>query len=263
MTMMPDFAPRKPWQDLTEKLAPLVDAAYKKRKDAEPRREYLGASMMGKECARQVAYEYHGAPKDEGFSGQLYRVFDMGHDGEERVAQYLKIAGFDLRTEGKDGKQFGYCVAGGKMKGHIDGVLVSGPDVMAYPALWENKALNNKGFNELVSKGCKIAKPLYYAQVQIYMAYMGLERCLFTAQNRDTGEVHYEVIDFDAEFAQRMSDRGVKIIQSRNAEEFPRIAHDSTDWRCKWCDYRSRCWTKRETTTDTTTTAPSWLGNGG
>jgi hypothetical protein len=267
-TTMPMFAPTKarPWEKTTELLTTLLDASYKAKQDAQPRREYLGASMMGKDCVRAVAYEYHGVAKDpeRGFSGRLYRVFDMGHDGEERMSQYLRIGGFELRTVGRDGKQFGYEVAGGKMKGHIDGVIVEGPDVgCPWPALWENKALNDKGFNDVADKGIEKAKPLYFAQVQIYMAYLALDRCLFTCINRDTGDLYAEVIELHAQKAQSLSDRGVKVIESRQPEDFPRIAREETDYRCRFCDWHDRCWSASARVPQSQTRpAPSWLNKG-
>jgi hypothetical protein len=257
------FSVLKPWQETTSLLTKILDASYKALKDAEPQREYLGASMMGKDCARAVAYQYHQTPKDpdKGFSGQLYRIFDMGHDGETRMAQYLRIGGFDLWEKAKDGKQFGYCVAEGKMQGHIDGVIVSGPDVgCAWPALWENKALNNDGFNKCKAKGIEATKPLYFAQVQIYMAYMRLERCLFTCINRDNGEVFAEVIELNPAKAQAISDRGVKVIRSAKPEEFTRISRDPTDYRCKFCDYAMTCWAEAVNVGQNPSgDAPSWL----
>ena len=262
---MPTFNPTKPWAATSEALTELLDRTYKAKQDAQPRRQYLGASMMGGECLRSVAYQYFGAEKDpdRGFSGQIYRVFDMGHDGETRMAEYLRVAGFHLKTEKADGYQFGYMVAGGKMKGHIDGVILDGPDVgCPWPALWENKALNNKGFNAVQARGIEKEKPLYFAQVQIYMAYMQLERCFFTYTNRDTGQVALEVIEFDAEKAQAISDRGVRVIQARGPEEFPRITNDRSDFRCRFCDYADRCWTTPDKLSDTSMPAPSWLTGG-
>src|SRR5690348_9863869 len=96
-----NFQPTNPRADLTAELVKLLDTSYKILKDAEPRRTYLGASIIGHHCERSLAYQFHGTPRDEGkgFSGQIYRVFDMGHDGEARMALYLRTAGFKLLTE--------------------------------------------------------------------------------------------------------------------------------------------------------------------
>ena len=58
----------------------------------------------------------------------------------------LRAAGFDLRTHRTDGEQFGFVTANGRIRGHIDGVIVGGPDIgMPWPALFEHKALYRRG----------------------------------------------------------------------------------------------------------------------
>lgn len=237
----------------------LGDAMTAKRAGQE-RRQYLGASMWGDPCDRKLGFMYHKVKPDSDFKPETLRIFDMGHDGESRMAEYLKLAGFQLLTAGEDGKQFGFSAGGGKLKGHIDGVIVAGPGVVgiAWPALWENKALNDKGFKEAVMKGIKVAKPLYYAQAQVYMAYMELQVCLFTVQNRNTGEVHAEIIPFDARAAQEASDRAVRVVSSGSPLELNRITAESTDFRCKFCDFRATCWTIPVFTTPKPT-KPKWL----
>ncbi|MDO8607285.1 MAG: hypothetical protein Q7R40_12175 [Phaeospirillum sp.] len=98
-------------------------------------------------------------------------------------------AGFDLRTERRDGRQFGFSVLNGRFKGHIDGCLVGGPVAMDYPALWENKALGVSSWKDVVKRGVVLSKPVYAAQLALYQAYMDLPApALFTALNRDTWE---------------------------------------------------------------------------
>jgi hypothetical protein len=83
---------------------------------------------------------------------------------------WLRAAGFVLKTEGKDGQQFGFAVANGKLQGHCDGGFVGGPEGFAYPALWENKCVGAKAFRELQKSGLALSKPIYHAQVVIYQA---------------------------------------------------------------------------------------------
>lgn len=241
----------------------LVDKALQDRRNSQPRRQYLGASTWGEECARKLAYGYHQVPQDEdrGFKGDTLRIFDMGHDGEDRVAEYLRLAGFNLLTHDQDGKQFGFSAADGRLKGHIDGVILEGPALpgLVYPALWENKMLNNKGWTDVRRNGVKEAKPLYYAQAQTYMVYKELPSALFTAGNRDSGEILGEVILPNPQDAQVYSDRAVRVIQSASPEEFGRITKDSTDFRCKFCDWRQRCWDIKPVKVDAQQGMPSWL----
>ena len=50
----------------------------------------------------------------------------------------FRDAGFDLRTELK-GEQFAFDTADGEVRGHVDGIIVSGPLNLGYPMLWECK----------------------------------------------------------------------------------------------------------------------------
>lgn len=254
------FEAVKPWQTLSVQVTDILDSTWKAKQDAQPRREYLGGSMVGRDCEREIAYQYHNTPRDPnktGFSGQLYRIFDRGHKGEDRMAEYLRVAGFELITHRKDGSQFGFSAAGGKLRGHIDGVILSNPLNLPPNMLWENKILNNKNFGDLSNHGVKKSKPVYYTQAQLYMAYLELEHCLFTAENADTCEVHAEVVPLDPSWAQAMSDRAVRILKSTTPEELPRVAGDPADYRCKYhCDFRDRCW---KTQAAVAAPRPAWL----
>ena len=66
---------------------------------------------------------------DAPFSGRILRVFEAGHRFEDMTIRWLRLAGFDLRSHRRDGSQFGFETAAGKFRGHIDGVIVSGPDL--------------------------------------------------------------------------------------------------------------------------------------
>jgi len=155
-----------------------------------------------------------------------------------------RSAGFDLRDRGPDGGQFGFSVAGGRLRGHADGVIVARPEIgIRWPALFEHKTANQKSWNDLVKRGLQKSKPTYFAQVQLYMAYLKLEVALLTALNRDTLALYHEVVPFDPAEAQRLSDRAVDILRAaENGELPPRIAASSDFYLCRFCPYASRCW---------------------
>ena len=170
------------------------------------------------------------------------------------MAAWLRAAGFDLRTERRDGRQFGFSALNGRFKGHIDGCLVGGPVAMAYPALWENKALGVSSWKDVVKRGVVLSKPVYAAQLALYQAYMDLPApALFTALNRDTWEIHCELVPFDAALAQTMSDRALQVVQASDAQELlPRASAERTSVVCRggktaggWhgtCSWQDRCW---------------------
>jgi hypothetical protein len=225
----------------------LIDAGLQERERQQARRRYLGASRLGVACERQLQYEYAQAPVDPGreFSGRLLRIFERGHVMEDCMVTWLRDAGFDLRTRKADGEQFGFSVAEGRLQGHIDGVIVGGPEGFAYPALWECKCLSSKSWRELEKSGLAVAKSVYAAQVAIYQAYLELTEhpAIFTALNADTMEIYTERVPFDAALAQRMSDRAVKVITATEAGELlPRAVHDSTHFECRMCAWQDRCW---------------------
>jgi hypothetical protein len=224
----------------------LVDTALEVAERTRPPRDYLGASRIGEPCARKLVYETTHAPKDNGkdFDGLILRVFDAGHQFEDLAIRWLRAAGFDLRTRRRDGGQFSFNVAGGRLRGHIDGVIVGGPDIgLQWPALFEHKALKAASWTDLVKRGLAASKPVYFGQVQLYMAYMELRVAVFTVMNKDTQELYHEVVPFDAAAAQALSDKAVEVIRAAEAGELPpRITTAPDFYLCRFCEYAKRCW---------------------
>ena len=231
----------------TEQISAIIDEAIVKKNAAQPRRAYIGASSLGEQCSRKIQYRYLNIPIDEdkGFSARTLRIFSLGHVIEDEMAKYIRMAGFDLRTEDKDGKQFGFSVANGEIAGHIDGVICGGPAAISYPCLWESKSANSKKFGEFVRVGVAKANPTYAAQIAIYQAYMDLTEnpALFTVFNKDSSEIYYELVPFDAELAQRVSDKAVNILTASKANDMlPRVAQNQDFYLCKMCEFQQTCW---------------------
>lgn len=254
--------------DISNAINDLIDPALVAKRESEPPRKYLGASLIGHFCERYLGYQFHKVPSDTPqFEGKTFRVFDMGHDGEERFAEYLRLAGFELHTNKPDGRQYGWGAGKNEegedqIKGHIDGIIIDGPQIegLSYPCIWETKALGSKSWKDTVAKGVKESKPVYYAQMQINAAYLEVQTSLFTAMNRDTGEIYAEIVGFDARHAQDLSDKGVRIVRSKNPEELPRGGHNHTDFRCKWCAWNKTCWDAPVVEVEPQPT-PTWLNN--
>jgi hypothetical protein len=224
-----------------------IDRALQAARADETPRDYLGASRLGVECERALQFEYAKAPVDYGrdFDGRMLRIFQRGHVMEDCMVDWLRDAGFDLRTRRANGEQFGFSDADGRLRGHIDGVIVAGPDSFTYPALWENKCLGSKSWRDLQGKGLAVSKPVYAAQVALYQAHLELHEhpAIFTAINADTMEVYVERVPFNAALAQQMTDRAVRVITATEVGELlPRRFHDSTHFECRMCAWQDRCW---------------------
>ena len=211
-------------------------------------RDYLGASRIGEPCARRLVFEVTHTPPDTGkeLEGRSLRIFAAGHVFEDLAIRWLRLAGFDLRTQTREGGQFGFETAGGRIRGHVDGVIVDGPDVgLAWPVLWEHKALKASSWNDTAKKGVQVSKPVYYGQLQIYTAYMGLGSALFTALNKDSCELYHEHVPFDAAAAQALSDKAVDVLRAADAGDLlPRIAAHADFYLCRFCPFAARCWTE-------------------
>lgn len=232
---------------LSGQIETLIAHALEAEREATPARNYLGASGLGVPCERRLQYDYAKAPvdSDKQFSGRLLRIFERGHRTEEMVIRWLRLAGFTLKTEDVEGKQFGFSVAHGRLRGHIDGVLLAGPECLSYPALWENKCLGSKSWKHLEKHKLARAYPIYAAQIAVYQSYLGLHEqpTLFTAINADTMDIYTELVPFDGALAQRMSDRAARVIQATEAGELlPRAFTDPTYFECKFCAWTRRCW---------------------
>lgn len=224
----------------------------------EPARKYLGASHLGLPCSRALQYEYKNYQFGLAtyFDPKAIRIFAAGHLFEELLTNWLRGSGFELETLDKDGKQFSFKVADSRIAGHIDGVITAAPSKLnlSCPMLWETKSMNSKNWRETVKKGVVLSKPVYAAQIALYQAYMeetitGISKnpCLFTAINKDTSEIYTELIPFDSELAQRMSDKAVNIIRATEANEILPRAYSNPDvLGCKMCGYRSECWNTPE-----------------
>jgi hypothetical protein len=137
-------------------------------------------------------------------SNRTRDIFRRGHLFEELTRQHLIRAGFQFAPDDR----LGFRAADGLFRGHADGILVAGPALpdVGYRAIWEHTAI-------------------------------------FTAVNCNTMERLHLLHPFDAARAQMWSDRAVTVIKATVAGELlPRAYGDPTDWRCRLCGHRERCW---------------------
>lgn len=224
--------------DVNQSINALLDAAAL-TEQREERRTYLGASGIGSECLRKVQFDWQ---RDSTHAARTKRIFSRGHMFEEISVKALAQAGFRME---RGTVATSFSAVNDTFKGHADGILMAGPAILAYPALWEHKALGASGWKKIEKYGLKAAYPVYYDQCQLYMAYLGLDAnpALFSAVNADTCHMLHLLVPFDAEAAQAASDRAVLVIKATQAGEMlDRIAKKPDDWRCKMCSHNEFCW---------------------
>lgn len=211
-------------------------------------RSYLGASLIGGPCERQIQYQAMGAEVDpgKGFPPRILRCFDRGHWAETYVIGLLRKAGcILLDVDPATGHQWEFSLFGGRFAGHCDGIIPMwrGAAPMELPALWECKCLNSKSTAKAVKDKIRVSHPRYFNQVQLYMGEMGLPRCLFTILNADTMEMHHELIEYEPATHRAMVDRAGRILAAMDAGELVlRGLRDKAAFECRYCSHTLRCW---------------------
>lgn len=202
-------------------------------------RKHLGASLIGRECARQLWYVFRWATKVS-FLARILWLFDRGNREEAVIVDRFRKAGIHiLDIDPETGKQFRIEDHNGHFGGSLDAMIFSVPE---YPDIWilgEFKTHSSKYFAQVKKQGVKKAKPEHYAQMNVYMHYKGLPVALYYAVNKDTDEVWIEFVEYDNSVAEKYIDRARRIIQAQFPP--PRIS-DSPGWfLCKFCDHSAVC----------------------
>ena len=212
---------------------------YKKRGDAELPRTYIGGSVIGSECDRQLWYGFRWA-SNIAIDGQTYRLFQTGHLEEPRLIKDLRdIGAVVYERDPSTGRQFAYSDIYGHFRGNLDGRAIKIPGGGKKPHVLEFKTHNDKSFALLQKHGVEHSKPMHYAQVQVYMGWDKSERALYLAKNKDTEELYAERIPFDPTFFARMQARAEKIIFAGAPP--PRLTNDPAFFICKMCNHADVC----------------------
>lgn len=194
-------------------------------------RTYLGGSVIGKECDRELWYNFHEPVKND--NPRVQRIFDFGHLLESYVIALLKHSGFQVYHDDGSG-QYGFTDE--EVGGNVDGIIMLNDE----PHLLEIKSASDKRFNEMVKLGVRQSDPVYYTQMQTYMHYMELEKGLFLAINKNDCTLHTEIVEYSRMEAEYAIKRGKEIVRSKDPPE--RKYKSKAFYRCKFCNFRDRCW---------------------
>jgi hypothetical protein len=204
-------------------------------------RPYLGASIAGHECARQIQFDWFCTPD---FPARIQLIFDRGHAFEALVRMQLVRAGFLFAPS----EALAFEALDGAMAGHADGIIIAGPAMpgvyLAYPCIWECKALNAKNWRAVNKDGFAKTFPRYAMQVALYQHFLNTTQpALVTCINADTCEVLHFTLPFDPQRARATIKRAETIVAATKIGELlPRFTNDPKNWKCGICPHRQRCW---------------------
>jgi hypothetical protein len=171
----------------------------------------------------------------------MLRLFNTGVREETRILEELRAIGAEVHdVDPVTKKQYVFGSFGGHFSGSCDAVARGLPEAPASWAIVEMKTHSAKSFADLSKKGVKEAKPLHYAQMQMYMGLSGgVNRALYFAVNKDTDDLHCEWIHFDQEFYDAHMAKAERVIK---AESQPvRISNDPSWYMCKFCNHYDAC----------------------
>lgn len=217
-----------------DQIQQLIDQHHESQQ--EPPRPHLGASMLGHPCDRWLWLSFRWAVVEK-FPGRILRLFRRGQNEEQQIINDLRSIGLDVRapSSGQSRVDFGSHVSGS-----IDARIEKGvPGAIKTPHVAEFKTHSLKSFNEVKAKGVLEAKPMHWAQMQLYMLGTELNRALYVAVCKDDDRIYTERVHLDLEAAQKLVARGHRITQSDRMPE--PISSDSTWWECKFCPAHEFC----------------------
>lgn len=219
-------------------LMPKMEDAY--RGASKPFRSHLGASLIGRDCSRELWYSYHWSRQPR-FDSRILRLFNRGHLEEARFLAMLQLVpGVQLWYETEEGGQFTFSDIDGHFGSSLDGVVRGLPDLpegaVAYA---EFKTSSRKVFDKVDKNGVQAEKGEHYTQMQVCMHEMDLPYALYMMVCKDTDRIHAEIIEYDRDFALRTLDRARAIIYSN--EPLPKIHPSAGFFKCKFCDHLAVC----------------------
>lgn len=224
--------------DRLPKTVQAIYAAYESRA-GDPRREHLGASVIGHHCNRHLWYSFRWA-NPEVFDGRILRLFDTGHREEERVAGDLIAAGVNLQTfDPETGRQWLFSWLGGHFGGSCDGIGDGFPEAPKTLHVFEAKSVNKKWLATLKKKGVKDAQPKHWSQMQMYMHGAKLKRAFYVSCCKDNDELYVERIVYDKAAADALLAKAKMVVFS--PEPLEKITDDPSSHLCTFCPHRSIC----------------------
>jgi hypothetical protein len=213
----------------------LSELIEKKIIKSESRREYIGASSIGNPCSRALWYDFHGYDKIP-FEQKTLRTFEVGKNLESLVIEWLDDCNLIIERPHADNDYLKLVdKENSSFQGHMDALLHL--DKKTY--VIEIKTARNASFNVFKKLGVKLWYERYYAQLQAYMGISGHHQSYLIALNKDTSELHDELVLFDEIYFATLQ---LKAIMTKNKDLIPKKINESPlFYLCKMCEFREVC----------------------
>ena len=222
----------------TDALVEALDAVWENTQGSG-HRYHLGASIIGRSCAREVWYKFWWVHAVR-HTGRLLRLFNRGHREEAHAVENLRKLGAIVEDVDENGKQVKFSRLWGLFGGERDGAISNLEEFgFVGKGLLEFKTHGEKSFKNLQNKGLLSAKPEHFIQMQLYMHWSGFEWGLYYAVNKNTDELYIAYVPYRPDIAEQYTERARTIIESTLPPK--RISDDPSWYVCKFCDFKRIC----------------------
>lgn len=223
------------FRTLQRKWFPLIEDAY--RAEDGGFRSHLGASQIGRKCAREVWYNWRWAMTKR-FKARMLRLVNRGHLEEARFLALLEMIDCQLHMP-EDGGQDRISDHGGHYGSALDATIWGIPDAPGEWILGEFKTHNTKSYCKLVVEGVAVSKPEHYDQMQSCMGRRGIHKCIYIAVNKNDDDIFAQLIEYDHGHESRVRDKAADLITRRTPPA--RISDDPSNFDCTYCYAFDRC----------------------
>lgn len=213
---------------------PVATAMYEgasRARDAQGQRTYLGMSSIGDPCSRKIWYGFRGYTPSV-LDGRIEMIFSLGSAVEAEVLKWLRQGGYQIEEQ-----QSEYSALNDLFRGHCDGIIEG---ITQRKHILEIKSASASRFKAFQMGSIASVSPTYYAQVQCYMGYSGLDRAVWVVMNKNTCELYVERCHFEYEQFRRIELRARTIINNNHPPE--RLYPKEPGRECGMCEYRGHCW---------------------
>jgi hypothetical protein len=203
-------------------------------------RKHLGASELGEECWRKLWYGFRWVKEDK-HDGRILRLFNVGHQAEQRFISYLRGIGFEVQEHNENGTQIKIAGCNGHYGGSLDGMCKppANYELNGETFLLEFKTNGTgKGFSD-VENGLQKAKPKHYAQMCQYGYKMGIKYGIYLIENKNDSDIIVKVVELDWNLGAQLEKKANDIIFAK--EPPPRISENPAMYSCKYCNFSDIC----------------------
>ncbi len=195
-------------------------------------RPYLGMSGLGHSCSRYLWYTFRWCYTTT-HNARIVRLFGRGDREEPAIIKVLESVGVHVY-----GDQTEMSIIHGHCRGHVDGIAIGVIEAPKTEHIAEFKTMADKYFKELKKSKLKLSKPVYYAQLQMYMKHLKKKRGLFVSVNKNDDDMYIERVYPDPDKVDQLERIAEDVILS---EAPPTKQFKPTWYECKWCDAKEIC----------------------